>query len=515
MPFLRGSMHARRPARLRAAMRANCRAPPFTDVASRPAADADAAFGRDELQPVSHAGRDWLALGLTAVDAMDTLLLMGLRTRFAAARDWAAGQLDLNKDVDVNVFETTIRILGGLLSTHHLRAAGGGPGEPRLVAQAAALGERMKGAFGTPTGLPLSDVNLRSRAVKGPDWGPDSSVSEVATLRMEWSALAEAAETPSLAELAIKAQRGVIALAKGTHGLADAKFVNPHSGAWGGERIATLGARVDSFYEYLLKCWIQGGKRDAGLLTAYQDAVHGVTTRLLARTMRDKLLFIGERYSAGQLSNKMDHLVCFYPGLLALGHLHGVAPRPEQAAAQAAALAALGGFRAGATQLDVAEELAATCREMYARNPLHLGPEIAHFVTDASDPGGRGPDASPDDDVIIKPADAHCLLRPEYVESLFVLWRVTGAQRYRDWGWDAWRGLQRHAAAPRGGYASVESVLDGTPRLRDSMESFFLGETLKYLFLLFDDDGAVDLTRWVLNTEAHPLPLLARPEAGA
>jgi hypothetical protein len=67
----------------------------------------------------------------------------------------------------------------------------------------------------------------------------------------------------------------------------------------------------------------------------------------------------------------------------------------------------------------------------------------------ASDPGGRPPGADVDDDVIIKPADAHCLLRPEYVESHFVLWRVAGRQRYRDWGWDAWRGLQRHAGAAR------------------------------------------------------------------
>ena len=158
------------------------------------------------------------------------------------------------------------------------------------------------------------------------------------------------------------------------------------------------------------------------------------------------------------------------------------------------------GFADGATQLDVAAELTAGCREMYKRNPLGMGPEIGHFNVD---------DEHAADDMLIKPADAHSLLRPEYVESLYVLWRVTGEQRYRDWGWDVWRGIERYARVDTGGYASIESVLEDPPRQRDHMESFFVAETLKYLHLLFEDDAAVlPLDAWVLNTEAHPLPVL-------
>jgi hypothetical protein len=463
------------------------------------AADQMHARGKDELCPLTRSSRDWLHLGLTTVDALDTLLLMRLTDRFTDARAWVVSSLDVAPDVEVNLFETSIRILGGLLSTHHLSAAAGAKtGDPPLVAKAKDLGQRLLVAFNSPSGLPYSDVNLRKKTAKGPDWGPDSSVSEVSTLRLEFSALAAATATPSFAAPAAKAQRAVAALAQQSDGLVAAKFINPASGAWGGGRIMTLGARVDSYYEYLLKAWLQDGKRDAALLTAYQDAVHGVTIRLLARSRNDKLLFIGE-LDNGRLSPKMDHLVCFYPGLLALGHMHGVRPRPSQAAEQAAALARLG-FAPNATQLDVAASLAATCREMYVRNPLGMGPEIAHFTPEGATGGG--------DDLIIKPLDAHSLLRPEYVESLFVLWRATGQQRFRDWGWDAWRGIERHARVPTGGYASVESVLSAPARLRDHMESFFLGETLKYLYLLFVDDPAVvPLDAWVFNTEAHPLPL--------
>lgn len=75
--------------------------------------------------------------------------------------------------------------------------------------------------------------------------------------------------------------------------------------------------------------------------------------------------------------------------------------------------------------------------------------------------------------------DGHSLLRPEYVESLFVLWRATGNQTYRDWGWDVAAGVERAARVPTGGYASVADVGAAQPALRDHMESFFLAETLK------------------------------------
>ena len=134
-------------------------------------------------------------------------------------------------------------------------------------------------------------------------------------------------------------------------------------------------------------------------------------------------------------------------------------------------------------------------------------------------------------DLLIKKKDAHNLLRPETVESLFLLYRVTGRDEWRDAGWAMWRAWEKHARVASGGYAGVDSVVDvvaedtketekhennarrALTRIDlnriDKMESFWLSETLKYLFLLFTDDPlVVPLQCFVFNTEAHPLPVL-------
>lgn len=100
------------------------------------------------------------------------------------------------------------------------------------------------------------------------------------------------------------------------------------------------------------------------------------------------------------------------------------------------------------------------------------------------------------------------LLRPETVESLFVLYRATKDQCYRDWGWEILQAFERHSRVESGGYTTLTNVNTPHPPQSNKMESFFLAETLKYLFLLFTDDADVlPLDKWVFNTEAHPLPV--------
>ena len=89
-------------------------------------------------------------------------------------------------------------------------------------------------------------------------------------------------------------------------------------------------------------------------------------------------------------------------------------------------------------------------------------------------------------------ADTRYLLRPEVVESLFLLWRATHRQRYRDWGWQIFRALEMHTRVATGGYAELQDVLQVPAKQVDRMESFFIAETLKYLFLLFSDDQVRD-----------------------
>ena len=100
------------------------------------------------------------------------------------------------------------------------------------------------------------------------------------------------------------------------------------------------------------------------------------------------------------------------------------------------------------------------------------------------------------------------MLRPETVESLFVLHRVTRDSVYQEWGWEILQALKKHCQVRSGGYTTLRNVNSPVPKKTNKMESFFLAETLKYLFLLFaDDDHLLPLDRWVFNTEAHPLPV--------
>jgi len=146
--------------------------------------------------------------------------------------------------------------------------------------------------------------------------------------------------------------------------------------------------------------------------------------------------------------------------------------------------------------LDYAEKILETCHQFYVTQ-TGLAPEISYFNIDQ--------DNKPD--LNIHTNDRFSILRPETVESYLYLWRLTKNQKYRDWGWEFFENLQKYARVEHG-FTSISNVESKTrPQPRDRMESFFLGETLKYLYLLFADDDLLPLDKWVFNTEAHPFPV--------
>ena len=100
------------------------------------------------------------------------------------------------------------------------------------------------------------------------------------------------------------------------------------------------------------------------------------------------------------------------------------------------------------------------------------------------------------------------MLRPETVESYFIMWRVTHHQKYRNWGWQVVEALDKYCRTDEGGYAGIKDVWQASVVEKDDVQqSWFLAETLKYLYLLFCDDDVISLDKWVFNTEAHPLPM--------
>ncbi|KAF7846428.1 hypothetical protein BT93_L4385 [Corymbia citriodora subsp. variegata] len=107
--------------------------------------------------------------------------------------------------------------------------------------------------------------------------------------------------------------------------------------------------------------------------------------------------------------------------------------------------------------------------------------------------------------------DPYNLMRPETVESLFYLWRFTGNTMYQDWGWDIFQAFEKNSRLETG-YVGLTDVNTGA---KDNlMQSFFLAETLKYLYLLFSPPSVIPLDEWVFNTEAHPLKIVSRVTSG-
>ncbi|XP_034968786.2 endoplasmic reticulum mannosyl-oligosaccharide 1,2-alpha-mannosidase isoform X1 [Zootoca vivipara] len=428
------------------------------------------AWGHDELKPISKSFSEWFGLGLTLIDALDTMWIMGLKEEFKEARKWVATDLNFNKNVDVNLFESAIRILGGLLSTYHLS------GDSLFLEKAKDIGSRLMPAFNTPSKIPFSDVNIGRGTAHPPRWTSDSTVAEVTSIQLEFRELSRLTGEEKFQKAVDGVMRHVHTLAGKNDGLVP-MFINTNSGQFTHLGVYTLGARADSYYEYLLKQWIQGGKKENELLEDYVKGVEGVKMHLLRKSQPRRLTFVGE-LAHGRFSAKMDHLVCFLPGALALGAHNGLP----------------------ADHMALAVELAETCYQMYAQVETGLSPEIVHFNMHAQ---------KDRKDVEIKAADRHNLLRPETVESLFYLYRFTGDKKYQDWGWEILQSFNKYTRVPTGGYTSINNVQStSNPEPRDKMESFFLGETLKYLFLLFSDDvDLINLDKYVFNTEAHPLPI--------
>ena len=143
--------------------------------------------------------------------------------------------------------------------------------------------------------------------------------------------------------------------------------------------------------------------------------------------------------------------------------------------------------------LKTAKALTYTCYQMYARSATGISPEYVQF-------GGN--------DFSIPHNAPFYILRPEVVEAFYYLSTLTGDPIYREWGWEVWQSIEKYCKT-KYGYGSLKHVDQPNTLPEDRMESFFLAETMKYLYLLFDPDSEIDiLNKHVFNTEAHPLKVL-------
>lgn len=446
------------------------------------------AWGKDVYHPITQRGENMgpKPLGWMIVDSLDTLLLMDCKDEFERAKEWVKNDLDYHFDYNVNVFETTIRMLGGLLSAFHLSE------DDVFLDRAADLANALIGAFDSPLGIPYASVNLQSgEGVKNHVDRGALSTAEVATLQLELKYLSKLTGESLYWEKSEQIMR-ILDANQPADGLVPI-FVHPDTGKYQG-RLIRLGSRGDSYYEYLLKQYLQTNTKEPIYWQMYRESVDGVKKHLVRKTKPNGLTFIGElELGIGKdFSAKMDHLVCFYGGLLAVGATNGLTY------AEASKLPFWDEDKESDFQLG--KELTYLCYKMYHNVPTGLAPEIAVF--------NENPEENID--FIIKKLDRHNLQRPETVESLFYLYRLTGDDKYREWGYEIFQNFVKHSKVVGAdgsiSYTSLEDVTVVPPKKRDNMESFWLAETLKYLYLLFDDDNKIPLDKYVFNTEAHPFP---------
>ena len=427
------------------------------------------AFGHDEVLPQTKSFNDnWGGIGTTLVDSLDTLWLMGLKEEFWRARDWVRDSL--KHGGAVSVFETTIRSLGGLLAAYDWSH------DEAFLAKAADLGKRLFKAFNNPSGLPFSQVDLTTGRGTNIGWtGGNVILSEVGTVQLEFRYLAKAIKKPEYATKS-EAVFEILSKMKGIHNGLYSYFIRSKEGeqvAFANNRL-TFGAMSDSVYEYMLKVWIQGGKTEPLYRDMYDKAMDGMHKELLKQSTPSGLWYIADMNNSN-LDTKMDHLVCFMGGLLALGAYTDPLGLMSDRAQR---------------DLQTAKALTYTCYQMYARMNTGISAEFVQFVPDKDFEIGRGA--------------PHYLLRPEAVESFFVLNQLTGDPIYREWGWEVFMALEKYCKTEIA-YGSLHDVSQVGASPEDKMESFFLAETLKYLYLLQDPDTEVDiLNKHVFNTEAHP-----------
>jgi len=264
------------------------------------------AWGHDGLKPLSRGYYDWyeVPLYMTPLDAFDTMLLMGLDAEAQRAKRLVLDSLSFDHDMTVQVFEITIRMLGGLISAYQL------DGDERFLRLAVDLADRLLPAFESPTGMPYWGVNLRT----GETTGFVNNPAEIGTLMLEFGALSRLTGDPVYYE---KAKRGVVAVFERRSGIGlVGTTIDVESGEWG-ERGSHISGRIDSYYEYLLKAWLLFGDEDFSAM--WKRSIEAVNRYLADEQATGFWYGHADMDTGKRTATRFGALDAFMPAVLALG----------------------------------------------------------------------------------------------------------------------------------------------------------------------------------------------------
>ncbi|XP_042304560.1 ER degradation-enhancing alpha-mannosidase-like protein 1 isoform X2 [Sceloporus undulatus] len=438
------------------------------------------AFPQDELNPIDCRGRgpdredpsnlninDVLGnYSLTLIDALDTLAVMGNSSEFQKAVKLVIDTVSFDTDSTVQVFEATIRVLGSLLSAHIIITDARQPFgdmsikgyDNELLHMARDLAVRLLPAFeNTKTGIPYPRVNLRTGVPSGSN--NETCTAGAGSLLVEFGILSRLLGDSTFEWVARRAVKALWGLRSNDTGLLG-NVVNIQTGHWVGKQ-SGLGAGLDSFYEYLLKSYILFGEKED--LEMFNDAYWSIQNYLRRGREAcnegegDPPLYVNVNMFSGQLMNTwIDSLQAFFPGLQVL----------------------IG---------DVEDAICLHAFYYAIWKRYGALPERYNWQLQAPD-------------VLFYP------LRPELIESTYLLYQATKNPFYLHVGMDILQSLEKYTKA-KCGYATLHHVIEKSKE--DRMESFFLSETCKYLYLLFDEENPVHKSgnRYMFTTEGHIVSL--------
>uniref|UniRef100_A0A8C2C0H7 alpha-1,2-Mannosidase n=1 Tax=Cyprinus carpio TaxID=7962 RepID=A0A8C2C0H7_CYPCA len=393
---------------------------------------------------------------LTLIDTLDTLVLLNKTAEFEKAVRRVVTDVRLDNDIVVSVFETNIRVLGGLLGGHSMAVMLKESGrmlwyQDELLHMAKDLGLRLLPAFNTSSGLPYPRVNLRF-GVRGPETRTgtetDTCTACAGTIILEFAALSRFTGDPTFEAHARRALDFLWEKRQRNSNLVGTT-INIHSGEWV-RRDSGVGAGIDSYYEYLLKAYILLG--DDQFLQRFNTHYASIMKYISQPPL---LLDVHIHKPLLPARTWMDSLLAFFPGLQVLKG--DIRPAIE------------------------------THEMLYQVTKKHnFLPEA--FTTDFRVHWAQHP------------------LRPEFAESTYFLYKATRDPYYLEVGRTILENLNRFARVPCG-FAAMKDVRTGSHE--DRMDSFFLAEMFKYLFLLFaeEEDLPFNVEDYIFTTEAHLLPL--------
>ncbi|XP_023938193.2 ER degradation-enhancing alpha-mannosidase-like protein 2 [Bicyclus anynana] len=427
------------------------------------------AYPYDELRPLSCDGMDtWGSYSLTLIDTLDMLVIMGNYTEFNRVVDIVLEKQNFDTDINVSVFETNIRIIGGLLSAHLLSYKSGMKLEPGwpcngpLLRLAEDVAQRLIAAFDTTTGMPYGTINLRSGVPPGET--TITCTAGVGTYIIEFGTLSRLTGDPLYEEVAYNALKALY------HHKSPIGLVGNHidvmTGRWTAQD-AGIGGGVDSYFEYLVKGAILLERPE--LMSMFNEA-----RQVIDKYLKKDDWYVWATMLKGHVTLPVfQSLESYWPGVLSL-------------------------IGESATAMRIIHNYHSVWKQ------YGFTPEVYNLGTGEASPSRES-----------------YPLRPELIESIMYLYRDTRDPILLQMGEDILRSIQHSARTPCG-FATIKDVRDH--RKEDRMESFFLAETTKYLYLLFDPDNfihnpgvhgtvintpngecIVDMGGYMFNTEAHPI----------